>query len=356
VRVNFGLLLKYGLPALGAAGLTLAILVVQAMRPEHVQADPVVPPPASAFPQQLAGVGMVETASEDIAIGVPVTALVAEVYVRPGDRVRQGQPLLRLDDRDLRAELALREAGVQLAAARLERLRQAPRAEEIPPAEARLAQARAELADAESQLRRIEAVTDRRAVRAEDLERRKWAVEAARARVQEAEATLALLRAGAWQQDIRVAEAELEQARRQRDRLVAELDRFTVRAPVSGIILRVKVRPGELAVAAPSPEPLILMGAAPPYYVRVDVDEKDSVRLRPGARAVASIRGDARRRFPLRFVRIEPYVTPKRNLTGETTERTDTRVLQILYALAADAPVYPGQQMDVFIEVQEERP
>jgi multidrug efflux pump subunit AcrA (membrane-fusion protein) len=259
VRVNFGLLLKYGLPALGAAGLTLAILVVQAMRPEQVQADPVVPPPASAFPQQLAGVGMVETASEDIAIGVPVTALVAEVYVRPGDRVRQGQPLLRLDDRDLRAELALREAGVQLAAARLERF-------------------------------------------------------------------------------------------------VAELDRFTVRAPVSGIILRVKVRPGELAVAAPSPEPLILMGAAPPYYVRVDVDEKDSVRLRPGARAVASIRGDARRRFPLRFVRIEPYVTPKRNLTGETTERTDTRVLQILYALPADAPVFPGQQMDVFIEVQEGQP
>mgnify|MGYP000030906906 CR=1 FL=1 len=356
MRLDFGSLFKYGLPALGAAGLVLTVLMVRAMRPEQVQADPVVPPPASAFPQQLAGVGMVETASEDIAIGVPATALVAEVYVRPGDRVRQGQPLLRLDDRDLRAELALREAAVQLAEARLERLRQAPRAEEIPPAEARLAQARTELADAESQLRRIEAVTDRRAVRAEDVDRRRWAVEAARARVQEAEAALVLLRAGAWEQDIRVAEAELEQARRQRDRIAAELDRFTVRAPVAGVILRVTIRPGELAVAAPSPEPLILMGAAPPYHVRVELDEKDAVRLRPGARAVASIRGDARRRFPLRFVRIEPYVTPKRNLTGETTERTDTRVLQILYALPEDAPVYPGQQMDVFIEAQEGRP
>jgi hypothetical protein len=50
-------------------------------------------------------------------------------------------------------------------------------------------------------------------------------------------------------------------------------------------------------------------------------------------------------------VRFEPYVVPKRSLTGDSTERVDTRVLQIIYALdPAALPVFVGQLMDVFIE------
>jgi hypothetical protein len=72
--------------------------------------------------------------------------------------------------------------------------------------------------------------------------------------------------------------------------------------------------------------------------------------VRPGARAVASVRGNAELRYELSFVRLEPYVVPKRNLTGETVERTDTRVLQVIYRLPEGARVYAGQQVDVFIE------
>jgi hypothetical protein len=53
----------------------------------------------------------------------------------------------------------------------------------------------------------------------------------------------------------------------------------------------------------------------------------------------------------LKFVRVEPYVIPKKSLTGDSTERVDTRVLQVLYSFNRGAlPVYVGQQMDVFIE------
>jgi hypothetical protein len=42
---------------------------------------------------------------------------------------------------------------------------------------------------------------------------------------------------------------------------------------------------------------------------------------------------------------------PKKSLTGDTTERVDTRVLQVLYRFnRGEQPVYVGQQMDVFIE------
>lgn len=343
---------KYGMPLLAAAALIFTIASVRKMATSPVQAAPPQEPPSSDFRQQIAGVGMVEPASENVAIGVPVSGLVTEVRVKPGDRVQRGQALLRLDDRELRAELALRESAVELAAARLSRLRSAPRAEDIPPAEARVEQAKAQLADAESQLRIIESVTDRRAIRTEDLERRRWAVSVAKAGLREAEASLAHVKAGAWEQDIRVAEAELNQARQQVQRIQADLDRLTVTAPIAGVILQVKVRPGEFAAAGPLTQPLILMGSGGPLHVRVDVDEKDAWRLRPGAQAYASLRGNARLRVPLAYVRTEPYVVPKRNLTGDTTERTDTRVVQVIFALPADAGVRAGQQMDVYISAE----
>ena len=54
--------------------------------------------------------------------------------------------------------------------------------------------------------------------------------------------------------------------------------------------------------------------------------------------------------MPLRFVRIEPYVVPKRSLTGDSLERVDTRVLQVIYEFQRPSfPIYVGQQVDVFI-------
>jgi hypothetical protein len=54
---------------------------------------------------------------------------------------------------------------------------------------------------------------------------------------------------------------------------------------------------------------------------------------------------------PLQFVRFEPFVVPKRSLTGDSTERVDTRVLQIIYRIQRDdVPLFVGQQLDVFID------
>ena len=80
-------------------------------------------------------------------------------------------------------------------------------------------------------------------------------------------------------------------------------------------------------------------------------DEHDIPRFKAGAPAKAFLRGPEREEIPLRFVRVEPYVVPKRSLTGDNAERVDTRVLQVLYALAAErpTPVFVGQQMDVYL-------
>ena len=72
------------------------------------------------------------------------------------------------------------------------------------------------------------------------------------------------------------------------------------------------------------------------------------------AAAVGLFRGDTQKEFALRFERLEPYVIPKRSLTGDAIERVDTRVLQVLYEIVTPAEpttLFVGQQMDVFIDV-----
>jgi hypothetical protein len=95
----------------------------------------------------------------------------------------------------------------------------------------------------------------------------------------------------------------------------------------------------------------MILGSVTPFHVRVDVDEHDAWRVREGASAEGSPRGNGALKIRLQFVRFEPYVIPKKSLTGDSTERVDTRVLQIIYRVKDQgAPLYVGQQMDVYIE------
>ena len=119
---------------------------------------------------------------------------------------------------------------------------------------------------------------------------------------------------------------------------------------LSGTVLQVNVRVGESVGVRPEPPPVIL-GDTHPLHVRVDLDEQQIVRFRPAAPAVAARRGARKPVFPLHFVRVEPLVVIKRALTGDISERSDARVLQVIYALEPGREkIYVGQQMDVFIE------
>lgn len=67
--------------------------------------------------------------------------------------------------------------------------------------------------------------------------------------------------------------------------------------------------------------------------------------------ATGFLRGRPEIKTPLTFVRFEPFVLPKKSLTGDSTERVDTRVLQVIFSFPrGDLPLFVGQQMDVWIE------
>jgi multidrug resistance efflux pump len=190
-------------------------------------------------------------------------------------------------------------------------------------------------------------------VSAEELQRRDAAVAVAQAKYAQAESELTLLKAGSWKPDIEIAADEIAAADAQVKATQTNIARLTITAPVDGEVLQVKVRPGEYAQAGQLATPLMLLGDVSKLHVRVDIDENDAWRVAPAAPAVATVRGNRDLKTNLKFVRIEPYVVPKKSLTGESTERVDTRVLQVLYSFDRGAlPVYVGQQMDVFIEAK----
>ena len=338
-------------PLIAATAMLFAVGAVIAMKPVRHSEPPPSPPPATNFESAVGAVGLVEANSENIDLSCAVSGMVTGVYVRAGDHVQQGQKLFSLDDRDLQADLGVKGAALEAARARLAKLEGEPRAEDVPPAEARVNEAQANLADAEVQMRLIESVTDRRAVREEDVQRRRLAYKAAQARLVEAQTQLSLLKAGAWAPDVTIAKSEVAQAEAQLKSVETNIERLTTRSPIAGVILQNKVRLGQYAQCGPLSEPLMVLGSVTPLHVRADVDEHDGWRVREGAPAVASPRGNGSLRIPLEFVRFEPYVIPKKSLTGDSTERVDTRVLQVIYRVNdQNAPLHVGQQMDVYIQ------
>ena len=348
---------KYLVPVLAVAGLVFAIWMMKQAAKPVPPGKPVSDPPSSPFANKISGSGIIEASTRNISIGSHVPGIVAKVFVSVGKKVKTGDTLFALDDRKQQADLAVKEAALNEARARLAKLKQAPRAEELPPALARVKEAEAILEDAQHQLQITEKLKDARAIAIDDVNKRRYAVEAAEARLVLVKADLKLLEAGSWKPDIEVTmatvagvEAEVKAAR-------VEIDRLTVRAPVEGDILQVNVLPGEFAPSGPTAEPLILLGNLDKLHVRVDIDENDAWRFQPEASAVASIRGNPQFKTDLAFEYVESYVVPKRSLIGDSTERVDTRVMQVIYSFKrGKLPVYPGQLMDVYIDDHAPRP
>jgi RND family efflux transporter MFP subunit len=301
------------LPLIAAGALSFGIISVVRSQPRNLSGDPPSPPPISPYAHAVAAEGLVEASSENISIGTPLSEVVTEVPVVVGQLVKRGEPLFTLDVRQLQADLAARQADLGVAQTQVK-------------VDSALYE------DAKQQLEFAETLSDKRAISSEELAKRLHAADAGRARFE-------------------AAKAQVEAAAAQVKSVETHIERSTVRAPIDGQVLQVKIHVGEYAPAGVTATPLVLLGRLNPLNIRVDVDEHEAWRVSPGAKAIATVRGNAELKTPVSFVRFEPFVLPKKSLTGDSTERVDTRVLQVIYRVENDSlPLFVGQQMDVFID------
>src|SRR3954462_15316295 len=106
------------LPFVAMGGLVLALFVVMQGSKPVPAAQPVTQPAPAPYQSYIAGAGLVEAATENIAIGTGVGGTVTEVFVKVGARVKLGDPLFRIRDKTLRAELVMQKAAVESAKAK----------------------------------------------------------------------------------------------------------------------------------------------------------------------------------------------------------------------------------------------
>jgi multidrug resistance efflux pump len=343
---------KYVLPLIAIAGLAFAVFTVIQAQQAPPPSRPIASPPLRpAGPDWIAGAGLVEAQKRNIPVGTPVPGVIESVFVKEGSIVKKGDPLFKIDARELVAERDVRRAMRGAAEAELYKLEAGYRSEDREIAAASLKVAQARYNSADIQFRRTAGIFERGAGTQSEYDRDRFALDEAYASLLRARAEAEKVENGSWIKDIEVARAKVDQAREEEERLTIEIERRTVAAPVDGQILQVNLLPGQFAALAWN-EPLLLLGDVTKLHVRVDLDEQDLPFFEQGAEAVATLKNRAGVKFELRFVRVDPYVLPKKSLTGNNTERVDTRVLQVIYALPDERPipVFVGQQMDVYLK------
>ena len=297
---------------LAILGIVAAVFLVKRVRHTDPPAPPLAEPARAPFEHSIGARGIVESMDENVRIAPAVAGLVSKVKVKVGDHVKTGDILLELDTRDATATVAAQES--QLVSTR-----------------AQIDEATVQIADKKDQWERMEKLSANSVASIDERQRARFAVETATAK-------LASARGG------------LQQMESQVERAKVQVDLLSIRAPRDGTVLQVNIREGEYAQLS-AKDPILLLGQIDQLQLRADVDEDNASRVRPGCAAIAYIKG--RREFPidLKFVRIEPYILPKQSLTGESSERVDTRVLQVIFHFSKPGlPVYVGQQMDVFLD------
>jgi HlyD family secretion protein len=309
-----------------------------------------------APPGYVSGSGVVEPADRETRVAGQVAGRIALVHVKERDTVAAGAPLVDLESATERAALAAAEADVAVQTAVLDRTVRGLRAEDVQALVEEAFAAKARAASSAETLARTEKLAASGAVTHDELDRARSQAEADERTFRAADARRLGALAGGRREDVLVAEAQVRAAVARRDQAKAELERLTIRAPIDGTILQVKYRVGEYytpaSPAGAAVEPLIVLGDLRAVRVRVDVDERDIARVKPGAPAYVTLSAFADRRFPGKVVEIGARMGRKNVRTDDPVERLDVKILEVVIQIDQPEGLVPGIRVTGYIEAR----
>ncbi|MFI4889818.1 MAG: HlyD family secretion protein [Steroidobacterales bacterium] len=351
-----------------AVGLALALISAWIASQQPAAQKPVFNPAANPFPNGIYAQGIIESAQaqgENINIYPEVSGPITEVLVAEGQKVSKGGPLLRIDDSVQRATTEQLLSQAQAAHALLLELKAQPRAENLDIAAAQVDNARANHKNAADQLAKQEQsyAIDSKSISRDALDTARNAEKIAATNLDVVEKQYRLTKAGAWVYDVDNQEKQYLALMKAYGAATALLGKYTLKAPADGIIRSIVATVGSYV----SPQgaynsytqgldPLIVMGAPDEQlHVRAYIDEILIDRLAdPGKlRGEMFIRGTDKH-VALSFVRIQPYVTPKIELSDQRQELVDVRVLPVIFSFAnaKGLNVFPGELVDVYVNAK----
>ena len=256
-------------------------------------------PAIAAAPGVITGHGIVEPADREVKIGAQVPGIVQKIFVKEGEVVKAGAPIVELLSDAERASLEASKAEVEAAMAR------SGLSAAVAARVERLAKSGASTTDEQDR---------------------------------------AVFQAAADKAAVKLAQARQIEAR-------ARLDRLTVRAPAEGTILQLIVREGEYYNPG-SGGSIATLGDLRKIRVRMDVDERQIGQLSVGQAGYVTALAYTDRKFPGRVVEIAGRMGRKNQRTDEPTERIDTKVREVVLELEGGQELVQGLRVLGFLEAK----
>jgi HlyD family secretion protein len=351
--------------ALSVIGIVGGVVSAYIYGIEQKPQPPAFAPASNPYAKGIYSNGIIESDQsngENINLFPEVSGVVTGISVTEGQTVRKGTPLIILDDSVQRATAEQQKSQAAAALALLEQLKAQPRKETLEIAQAQVDLATANLKTAQDQLAKQRRSYELypKSVSQDALDNAENAFKVAKANLEVAQRQYELTRAGAWEYDIKNQERQYNALSSAAAASEALRAKYTIGAPGDGVILSINaavgsyVSPqGTYATYTQGFKPVVVMGVPQNSLgVRCYIDEILIHRLPPPSEMKAEmfIRGTDIR-VPLQYVRVQPYVSPKIELSNQRTERVDVRVLPLIFRFERpkDANVYPGQLVDVYI-------
>jgi HlyD family secretion protein len=300
---------------------------------------------------------------DNINIFPEVSGKVIAIYAEDGQTVKKGDPILYIDDSIEKSIVEKDKAQAMAAFSLLQELKAEPRKENLDVAKSQLDYADANLKNVQAQLDKIQKAytLDKQSVSKNDLDNAINAVAIAKQNLAVAQNQYNLVKAGAWSYDITNQTNQYLAAVETYLSDKALLDKYLIKAPIDGVVLRINTATGDYISPAGSygtftqnMTPVLEMGVVESYLeVKCFLDEILTPRLPAPSKMEAKmfIRGENNKSVPLEFVKIQPYTIPKIELSNATQEKVDVRVLPVVFRFKKpnDINLYPGQLVDVYI-------
>jgi HlyD family secretion protein len=288
IIVGIGVVVLLGLSALVYRAFSASIPEVEIVRAAAVSSN------ADAGAIVLSATGYI-VAHHTINVNSKVTGRLAWIGVEKGDKVKEGQVLVRLEDQEFRAAYEQAKGAVESARAYLEELEHGSRPEEILQAQHNLDEARATLANDKFTLDRTKELASGGVVSRQALDDATAKFEADQQRVNSLEKAYQLMKIGPRQEEIARARGALIQAQGQLDYAKSQLDATVIRAPVTGTILDRTAEKGELitaqfasaAVGGPQGS-VVSLADLDDIQVELDIAQADFARIGPAQKAIVS--------------------------------------------------------------------
>ncbi len=232
-------------------------------------------------------------AAHKIELASKVSGRVAWIGVEKGDKVKQGQPLVRLEDEEFRARVTEAEGQLNSLKARLAALENGSRPEETARSQADLEQVRADLENARVTLNRTRTLVEQGILARQSLDDAKARYDAQVARFASVEKTYELTRTGPRREDIDAMRAQVVQAQGSLAFAQMQLENTVISAPISGVILERNVERGEFVTTGfvgdrGAKGYVVSMADLNDLQVELDINQNDFARLGPRQPAVVT--------------------------------------------------------------------